>query len=249
MSRLRTHQIDSVGDVKTFFDTLAIDYRDCHGDPGALLRRRLNIIRRLLAGGRRSLLVEIGCGSGMHLFALAGEFERAIGVDVSTKMIETADTTRRDHPASSRISLIAEPAEAMASLPDGGADAVLCVGAFEHMLDKAAVLRECYRILGQGGRFVCLTPNGSFIWYTVLGPMLGLDTRHLSTDRFLTGCEFRELLNRTGFLCGETGCWDFVPKGDMPVWLGGSLSVLDRLGGMLKIESLRGGLFICAEKP
>lgn len=244
-----TREIGSPEDVGAFFDGLARDYRDGHGAPDRLLRRRLAIIRRLLSGVRRSLLVEIGCGTGIHLFSLAGEFEGAVGADLSPNMIESAAIVRRVHPYASRISLIAESAETMSGVGDGVADAVLCVGAFEHMLDKPAVLKACFRILKRGGSFICLTPNREFLWYTVLGPMLGLNTSHLSSDRFLKAREFRELLISAGLLPRETGYWTFIPKGDMPVWLGALLSLLDRVGRAFSIPVLRGGLYVRAEKP
>ena len=45
------------------------------------------------------------------------------------------------------------PAERMASIADDAVDAVLCVGAFEHMPDPHAVLVEVVRVLRPGGAF------------------------------------------------------------------------------------------------
>ena len=93
--------------------------------------------------------------------------------------------------------------ESLDSVADASVDVVFCIGAIEHMLDQAQVFRSVYRVLRPGGRFVCITLNGGSIWYRYLAPVLGFDTRQLSTDHYLTRrrstrhsigrCRFRSL--------------------------------------------------------
>jgi ubiquinone/menaquinone biosynthesis C-methylase UbiE len=243
---LETRAVRDAGEIRDFFDALADDYRESHGEAGPLLRYRLRLIRRLLKDVERSCLVEIGCGNGLHLFPLAAEFDTAIGTDLSPRMIAAAEAVRAGHPHAQRVRLTAEPAERLAGVGDAVADAVLCVGAFEHMLDKGRVLEEVARVLKPGGVFVCLAPNADWVWYTRLAPWLRLHTRHLSTDRFVSAGQWRTLLQQAGLRPREMGAWRFVPAGDMPRWAARTMCILDGVGGVLRMSSLRGGCYVKA---
>jgi 2-polyprenyl-6-hydroxyphenyl methylase/3-demethylubiquinone-9 3-methyltransferase len=240
---LRTQTVDDAEDVREFFDRLAPGYRDRHCRGNRLLRRRLRIIEGLLEGVPRGSLLEIGCGTGLHLFPLARGFERACGIDLSPAMIEAAERVRRSHDAGERITLAVERAEDLRSIDDASMDAVLCVGAFEHMLDRRAVLREVRRVLRRGGAFVCLTPNADWIWYANLAPLLGIATTHLSTDRFVGKYELIRLLEEAELNTERLGYWSFIPRGDMPAAAALALRTLDIPGRALRVPRLRGGLF------
>jgi 2-polyprenyl-6-hydroxyphenyl methylase/3-demethylubiquinone-9 3-methyltransferase len=249
VARLRTLQVSGAGDVRRFFDALADEYRDSHGDGDTLLRERLRLIQKLLRGVRRSCLVEIGCGNGLHLFPLAGEFDSSIGTDLSPRMIAAAERRRATDSNGARVRLAVHAAERLSTVQDESAGAVLCVGAFEHMLDPLGVLSEVRRVLEPGGAFVCLAPNGGSIWYTHLAPLLGLNTRHLSTDRFMSRAEWRSRLLEAGLQDVNIGAWRFVPAGDMPGWAAAAMRLLDCAGRALFISRLRGGCYVKAVKP
>ena len=248
MGRLRTRSAQGSGDIRAFFDTIAGSYRERHGRADVLLDYRLKLIRRLLVPSLGGVLLEIGCGPGVHLFPLADAYSRAIGADLSPGMIAAAETTQRTHPCAARIELHAEPAERLASIEDQAADAVLCTGAFEHMPDKPAVLGEVRRVLKPGGRFVCLTLNGDCLWYRRIAPWLGYEVKHLSSDHFVHEGEMRRLLQGAELQVNELGYWRFVASGDMPGWAARFLHWLDRAGMLFKPSLLRGGLYVCAEK-
>jgi ubiquinone/menaquinone biosynthesis C-methylase UbiE len=246
---LRTTPVTGPEDIRAFFDRLAPLYRDCHGHGETLLRYRLGLIERLLTGTEPGLLVEIGCGTGLHLFPLAGRFARAHGTDLSPGMIGEAERRRRGHPAAERLTFRVDPAETLASVADGTADAVLCVGALEHMPDQPKVLDRVRRVLKPGGAFVCLTPHADYIWYARIAPRLGLATRHLSTDRFLNRAELTALLEAAGLNLEILEFWTFIPRGDLPRPLAWVLGGLDRIGRVLGIGAWRGGLCCRAVKP
>lgn len=246
---LRTTEAKGPDDIRAFFDRLAPLYRDCHGPAARLLRYRLRLIRRLLGDTERGFLVEIGCGTGLHLFALAGEFRRAHGTDLSPEMIRRAEELRLGHPHGNRVSLSVDPAEALDSVATAAADAVLCVGAFEHMPDKAAVLGQVRRVLRRGGVFVCLTPNTDYLWYARIAPRLGLATTHLSSDRFVGERELLELLEGAGLEAQAIGPWTFIPRGDMPDRHARWLAAADLAGRIFRLPWLRGGLYCRAVRP
>jgi ubiquinone/menaquinone biosynthesis C-methylase UbiE len=246
LPRLTTRIVRGADDVRSFFDALATDYRESHGNARRELERRLALIRRLIADVERSCLVEIGCGNGLHLFPLAADFGSLVGIDLSPGMIAAAEAIRRGLAYRERIHFGVGAAERLASVEDGTADAVLCVGALEHMQDKPAVLAQVRRVLRPGGAFICLTPNGDCVWYTRLAPWLGLNTHHLSTDRFLTRADWQALLPAAGLELQTIGYWRFVPAGDMPPGAAALMSALDPVGRALSIASLRGGCYVKA---
>lgn len=163
-------------------------------------------------------------------------------------MIEVAERIRRTHPRAAHIALYTEAAERLASIDDESVDAVLCVGAFEHMPAKAAVLAQVQRVLRPGGRFACLTLNGDALWYRQLASRLGYEVRHLSSDRFVGAAEMQALLERAGLALAESGYWRFVARGDMPRWTARCLQWLDVLGAVWRPGLFRGGLYVSAEK-
>jgi len=245
---LRTRTVQDSGGVRAFFDGIAGGYRESHGSADLLLEYRLALIRRLLPAVRRGVLLEIGCGPGVHLFPLADAFSRAIGADLSPNMIAAAAAVRRTHPCAAQIELHAEAAERLVSVGDEAVDVVLCTGAFEHMTDKRAVLGEVRRVLKPGGYFVCLTLNGDYLWYRRIAPWLGYEVKHLSSDRFVNEAELRALLREAGLPVRELGYWRFIARGDMPGWAAHALEWLDRAGRVCTPRLLRGGLYVCATK-
>jgi ubiquinone/menaquinone biosynthesis C-methylase UbiE len=244
--RLRTREVSSTDDVVRHFDALAPTYAEAHGSAGHLLAYRLDVIRRLLTGAPTGTLLEIGCGTGLHLLALAGGFKRAIGTDASPAMIEAASHIVEAGDLRVPVSFRVDPAEELATVPDGSVDAVVCVGALEHMPDKGRVVGQVGRVLTPNGRFVCLTPNGGYGWYRHVAPVLHRDVRHLSTDHFVTLAELRSLLTAAGLETLAHRYWTFVPRGDLPVGVGSVLAGLDRCTRHTGWGYLRGGIAVAA---
>jgi len=117
------------------------------------------------------------------------------------------------------------------------------------MLDQAGVLSGVFRVSNPQGRFICLTPNGTWFWYQWIVPFLGIRTKHLSTDRFLTPAIMTTLLKQSGLKQDSLEYWTFIPKGDILLLLGKLLEISDAIGTLLNIGCLRGGLSVCGWKP
>ena len=246
MARLTTRAVNSPEDVIRHFDALAPVYAETHGSAERLLSYRLGVIRRLLVGAPRGRLLEIGCGTAIHLLALAGDFDQAVGTDMSPAMVEAAHRLADRVGADADISFRVDRAEALATVADASVDAVVCVGALEHMPDKACVLGQVRRVLTPGGRFACLTPNADYCWYRHVAPALGRDVRHLSTDRFVTTAELASLLSAAGLTVVDRHYWTFVPRGDMPAGVGAILTALDWCARPTGWSYPRGGIAIAA---
>ncbi|MCC6890661.1 MAG: methyltransferase domain-containing protein [Hyphomicrobiales bacterium] len=236
-------------DIRSFFDQCAsTGSLEQHGHPQRLLEYRLALVRSLARPRSADVVLDIGCGSGHHLLALAPEVARGIGVDVSPGMIELARTRLRNSPCGSNLTFEVDNAEELNAIADRSVDLAICIGAFEHMLDKRAVLASIYRVLKFGGRFFCLTLHADYVWYRAIAPVLGFGTKHLSSDRILTRDQFSALLDQAGFRQIRSFPWTFIPKGDMPAPVALLLTALDVIGRYARLDSFRGGLSLCAWK-
>ncbi len=98
--------------------------------------------------------LDLGSGRGKDVLSAAarvGSRGRAIGVDVTDAMLETA--RRSVPPFLDNVSFHKADLAAL-GLPDATADVVISNCTINHAPDKAAVYREIHRVLKPGGRFV-----------------------------------------------------------------------------------------------
>jgi 2-polyprenyl-6-hydroxyphenyl methylase/3-demethylubiquinone-9 3-methyltransferase len=236
-------------DVKLFFDRCASQGSpEQHGDAERLLWYRLALVRRMAQPKATDVVLDLGCGTGHHLLSLGAEIARGIGIDISPGMIELAGARVRGSVWKDKLTFKVDDAERLDTIPDQSIDLAICIGAFEHMLDKQAVLASIYRVLKCGGRFFCLTPDADYLWYRTLAPSLGFATKHLSSDRFMTRGEFSALLEEARFHPNQWTAWSFIPRGDIPSVIAILLALLDAIGRKARWNSLRGGLALCARK-
>src|SRR5204863_7787581 len=138
--RLFTTPVQSTAEVRDFFDRAAHTYSEQHGSPKRLLKYRVGLIKRHARPSAGDVVLDVGCGDGHHLRALAGDIGHGIGIDLSPAMIELARARQRDSTWPDRLDFLSEDAERLEVMADGSVDLAICVGAFEHMLDKPAVL-------------------------------------------------------------------------------------------------------------
>ena len=99
-------------------------------------------------------VVDIGCGGGMDLLIaadLVGPTGRAIGIDPTAAMRETAMESAIDAGLMKRIRVLDGTSEDI-PLPDSSADVVISNGALNLAVDKRTAIHEIYRVLVPGGR-------------------------------------------------------------------------------------------------
>ena len=87
-----TIPVERNDDVRKYFDSIAHEYIDQHGNPDLLLKYRVGLLKNEALIRDSDVILEICCGTGDHLMALA-EFARSgVGVDFSPMMVEVANT-------------------------------------------------------------------------------------------------------------------------------------------------------------
>ena len=233
-----TRSVASPDDIRQNFDRQAIEYAEQHGDADELLAYRLGLFREKGDLNEGCVVLDIGCGNGHHLRGLRHWMNKGIGIDFSQGMVEVAQR----HSQGMNLEFFQDNATKLDRIEDASVDRVICSGAFEHMVDQTLVLTQVYRVLRPGGRFVCLTPNGNFVWYNRIAPLLGWDTQHYATDRFMRSRELEEMASGVGFTRVEVDYWTFIPRGDMPKGLPGVLERGERWWGPSWPERWRSGL-------
>jgi SAM-dependent methyltransferase len=121
---------------------------------GRLLARKFDLLRR---HAPRGLVIDLCCGAGGHLFALAGEIERGIGIDFSRPFLAAAraEAARR---GATRLRFALGDARRL-PVADAVADAVYSFSALYQVPDLAGVAGQVARVLRPGG--VCVLDLGN----------------------------------------------------------------------------------------
>jgi len=103
-------------------------------------------------------VIELGCGPGVAIAALATRAIRGlvVGVDHSQVMIRQARRRNRAAVRAGRVRLIHAPVEGL-SISDGPFDAVLAVNTVGMWPDPTAQLGELARLLRPGGRIALVS--------------------------------------------------------------------------------------------
>ena len=243
---LQTTPAESLEDVRLFFNRFSRENFERHGKEDRLLAYRMRLIEQYARIQAQETILDLGCGNGNHLFALDGLFEVGIGVDLSEGMIDAARIAKPAN-ARSHYRFFTDDAHSLVNQAGDSVDVVICIGALEHMPNKPAVLQSVHRVLKRRGRFVCLTLNDEFVWYSKLAPAFGLATQHLASDRRLNTNEALALLENAGFHSIRVDYWSFTPRGDMPVAFAYLCRMLEVVGRFVAPRYLRGGLVLYGE--
>ncbi len=140
--------------------TKGVDYDQAASEYAAHRQIHSGVFRELCERGelgRGSTVLEVGCGTGNYICALAGRFGcTAYGLDPSAGML----THARARPEC--VTWMLGQAEQL-DLPDEAFDLVFSVDVIHHVADKAAFYREAARVLRPGGRVCTVTDSADII--------------------------------------------------------------------------------------
>ena len=96
------------------------------------------------------VVLDLGCGGGLHVFLLAEVCRKAVGLDVDEKwMIRAAQEMHRLRPGR-QVQFVCSPLE-KAGFPDSTFDKIFSFSVLEHIPNYQEVLKACRRVLKPGG--------------------------------------------------------------------------------------------------
>jgi len=163
-ARLRAVLDERSPDATSFFGRLGARWegvrRELFGD-SFLLPTLLSLLPPDL------VVVDLGCGTGEVVAALAPVCAKVIGVDHEEAMLEVARARTKGLGA---VDLRQAALEDL-PLPDGSVDAALCMLVLHHVADPARILAEARRVLRPRGRVVVLdmVAHGRSDWVQAMG--------------------------------------------------------------------------------
>jgi ubiquinone/menaquinone biosynthesis C-methylase UbiE len=161
------------------------------------LDRRTRVLAALMdpwPGGR---VLDLACGSGVHLGTLGGASRRVVGVDYSEQMLRLAGAgLERGQPGNASARRL--PFRA------GSFDALVSMGLLDYVQAPEAVLAECHRVLGQGGVLLVSAPKAPSAFF-LLRTRLGERVKAALFDlppivNVLRAGQLDALLERGGFV-------------------------------------------------
>lgn len=103
-----------------------------------------------------SVVLDFGCGEGYGTGWLSQHFKSMVGIDVEPDVIAHA----AQHYGSENCAFVMYNGQTL-SFQDNSFDAVLSFQVIEHVLDDQQYIKEAYRVLKAGGKFIITTPNKS----------------------------------------------------------------------------------------
>jgi ubiquinone/menaquinone biosynthesis C-methylase UbiE len=144
--------------MEASYDRFADAYRDWWSPviaPSAV--RLLDRLDGLLPNERPIFIVDIGAGTGTLAIAALQRWPnvRAIAVDPARKMLDLATDAARARGLDGRLSVDVGDAAGL-PLPDASADVAVSSFVIQLTPNRAAAVREAFRVLRPGGVFACL---------------------------------------------------------------------------------------------
>ena len=123
---------------------------------------RLHMIEHVLRDAERGLngrqaCLDVGCGTGSGLCALARQFRQAVGLDLSLPLLIIARKLLKEQGLG-HVRLVCGSAEAL-PFPDDSFDLVNASDVIEHLADKRNGVAEARRVLTPDSHFYFNSPN------------------------------------------------------------------------------------------
>jgi 2-polyprenyl-3-methyl-5-hydroxy-6-metoxy-1,4-benzoquinol methylase len=109
---------------------------------------------------REGRLLEIGCGEGALLAALAPGFEEAVGTELSATRARRA---KRNLACLGNCRVVGDPLERLPEVIGGTFDCIVWTDVIEHVVDVIEAMRVMARLSREGTQLITVTPNAAYL--------------------------------------------------------------------------------------
>src|SRR3989442_9658821 len=120
--------------------------------PGVRDEEALRLLVEFTGAGPEDTVLDVACGPGLVVCALAAVVRRATGIDLTPAMIERARALATEKGLGNVSWRVGDVLPL--PYPDGAFSLVVSRFAFHHFLEPRAVLAEIQRVCAPGGRVV-----------------------------------------------------------------------------------------------
>jgi ubiquinone/menaquinone biosynthesis C-methylase UbiE len=201
----------------------------------------LNGVR--MSDRRSDKVLDVGCGIGF-VSQLYPNFD-ITGVDISDEMLKR-----------NPFKHLKAPAENL-PFPDDHFDFVICRSLLHHLEEPLIGLKEMFRVLKPGGKWVCWDPNYSF-FVNLFRKLFQRTDRFSHLHKSFTVRELRRMLDESGFHIEKTHFIGFlaypllgfpdIKNFHIPIGLGKILMLIDELIAKTPLQSMAWSVMIKASK-
>ncbi|MEN8265184.1 MAG: class I SAM-dependent methyltransferase, partial [Nitrospirota bacterium] len=137
--------------------------------------------------------LEVASGTGRFTKVLLEKNFSVTSIDISSSMLEQLKQKLKDHPNIKNHKMLVSDARDM-ELKSSTFDGVVCFNALSHIPEHKRVLKEVYRVLKPGGRFIFNIPNYLSV-YLPFGLYVNLRKKSITRDVYTRWYTFNEIKN------------------------------------------------------
>lgn len=137
-------------------------------------RLKFDYLFDVLYSQKPEKVLEVGCGAGKFIFALADRFPEThfTGIDISTQAISKAKAFNQ----SDKIEFLIADAGEMNLMPDSF-DAIIMLDVLEHVPNPQKVIQDCSSFLKRGGLLHTFIPCEAHSIYWLSEKLIGFHTK------------------------------------------------------------------------
>ncbi len=172
----------------------------------SFLNSRTKILMSFLSNENLGKVLDVGCGSAVHMRAVINQCKYISGVDISSKMIDLAKKNMKEENKSKWELRVANAEKLPYKI--NYFDTVISMGLLDYVEDPSSVLRECYRVLKKDGLIIFSLPKSPSLFSplrSTFGNIIKRVIFNLPPIRnSYTLNELNKLLYKTGFISLKT---------------------------------------------
>lgn len=123
----------------------------------SFLEKRTKLLQDLIKVSKKDSVLDMGCGSGVHMKFLAPQCQKIVGQDISPGMVNLAKR-ELSNLSQRNWKVVLGDAEKL-PFKKNEFDIVIAMGLLDYVSSWEKVVKGVFRVLKKGGTFVCTIPK------------------------------------------------------------------------------------------